>query len=131
MVAARAPLGGQRPNGKESASTVPLGRATRQMANAPFELPLDAPGPAARDSDRALDVDVDLAAFFDRVNHDVPFGKLAHQITDRRVLGLIHRYLEAGVMANGVVVERYEGTPQGGPRRRPWRTCSWTTRIRR
>lgn len=60
-------------------------------------------------------VDVDLAAFFDRVHHDVLLGKLAHRITDRRVLGLIRRYLEAGVMANGVVVERHEGTPQGGP----------------
>ena len=60
-------------------------------------------------------VDVDLAAFFDRVNHDVLLGKLAQRITDRRVLGLIRLYLEAGVMANGVVVERHEGTPQGGP----------------
>jgi len=60
-------------------------------------------------------VDVDLAAFLDRVNHDVLLGKLAQRITDRRVLGLIRRCLEAGVMANGVVVERREGTPQGGP----------------
>jgi RNA-directed DNA polymerase len=60
-------------------------------------------------------VDVDLAAFFDRVNHDVLLGKLAQRITDRRVLGLIRRYLEAGVLLNGVVVERHEGTPQGGP----------------
>jgi len=56
-------------------------------------------------------VDVDLAAFFDRVNHDVLLGKLAHRLTDRRLLGLIRRYLEAGVLANGVVVERHEGTP--------------------
>jgi group II intron reverse transcriptase/maturase len=60
-------------------------------------------------------VDVDLEAFFDRVNHDVLMGKLAKRIADRRVLGLIRRYLEAGIMASGVVVERYEGTPQGGP----------------
>ncbi len=60
-------------------------------------------------------VDVDLAAFFDRVNHDVLLGKLAQRIADRRVLGLIRRYLEAGILANGVVVERHEGTPQGGP----------------
>jgi RNA-directed DNA polymerase len=45
----------------------------------------------------------------------VLLGKLAHRITDRRVLGLIRRYLEAGALWNGVVVERYEGTPQGGP----------------
>ena len=60
-------------------------------------------------------VDVDLAAFFDRVNHDGLLGRLAHRITDRRVLGLIRRYLEAGVLLNGVVVDRHEGTPQGGP----------------
>jgi group II intron reverse transcriptase/maturase len=60
-------------------------------------------------------VDVDLERFFDRVNHDVLMGKLAARIADRRVLGLIRRYLEAGVMAQGVVVERHEGTPQGGP----------------
>ena len=61
-------------------------------------------------------VDVDLERFFDRVNHDVLMGRLAKRIEDRRVLAIIRRYLEAGVMAQGgVVVERYEGTPQGGP----------------
>jgi RNA-directed DNA polymerase len=60
-------------------------------------------------------VDVDLEKFFDRVNHDVLMGKLAARIADPRVLGLIRRYLEAGVMALGVVIERHEGTPQGGP----------------
>jgi RNA-directed DNA polymerase len=60
-------------------------------------------------------VDVDLEAFFDRVNHDVLMGKLASRIADRRLLGLIRRYLDAGIMAHGVVVERHEDTPQGGP----------------
>lgn len=60
-------------------------------------------------------VDVDLEKFFDRVNHDVLMGKLAKQIADKRVLGLIRHYLSAGIMAQGVVVERHEGTPQGGP----------------
>jgi len=60
-------------------------------------------------------VDVDLEKFFDRVNHDVLMGKLAVRIGDKTVLGLIRRYLDAGIMANGVVVERHEGTPQGGP----------------
>ncbi|MFO7895207.1 MAG: group II intron reverse transcriptase/maturase [Longimicrobiales bacterium] len=60
-------------------------------------------------------VDVDLEKFFDRVNHDVLMGKLENRIMDRRVLRIIRRFLEAGVMADGVVVERYEGTPQGGP----------------
>ena len=60
-------------------------------------------------------VDVDLEKFFDRVNHDVLMGKLVKRIADRRMLGLIRRYLGAGIMANGVATERHEGTPQGGP----------------
>jgi len=60
-------------------------------------------------------VDVDLEKFFDRVNHDVLMGRLAKRIEDRRVLALIRRYLNAGVMADGVAMERHEGTPQGGP----------------
>jgi RNA-directed DNA polymerase len=64
---------------------------------------------------RSFVVDIDLEKFFDRVNHDVLMGKLVKQIMDRRVLRLIRRYLTAGVLANGVVMERNEGTPQGGP----------------
>ena len=60
-------------------------------------------------------VDVDLEKFFDRVHHDTLMGVLSKRIADRRVLRLIRRYLEAGVMASGVVMERWEGTPQGGP----------------
>lgn len=60
-------------------------------------------------------VDVDLEKFFDRVNHDVLMGKLASRIEDPRMLRLIRRYLDAGILVNGVVVERHEGTPQGGP----------------
>jgi len=60
-------------------------------------------------------VDVDLEKFFDRVNHDVLMGRLAKRIEDKRLLRLIRRYLEAGIMAHGVVIERHEGTPQGGP----------------
>ncbi len=60
-------------------------------------------------------VDVDLEQFFDRVNHDVLMGRLAKRITDKRLLRLIRRYLEAGMMADGIVMEREEGTPQGGP----------------
>ena len=66
-------------------------------------------------SGRRWVVDVDLEQFFDRVNHDVLMGKLNRRIGDRRVLALIRRYLEAGMMANGVVQDRSEGTPQGGP----------------
>jgi group II intron reverse transcriptase/maturase len=64
---------------------------------------------------RRFVVDVDLEKFFDRVNHDVLMGRLAKRIRDGRVLGLIRRYLDAGVMVSGVVMERGEGTPQGGP----------------
>lgn len=60
-------------------------------------------------------VDVDLEKFFDRVNHDVLMSRLAKRIEDKRLLALIRRYLEAGVMLHGVVMERHEGTPQGGP----------------
>jgi RNA-directed DNA polymerase len=60
-------------------------------------------------------VDVDLEKFFDRVNHDVLMDRLAKRVTDKAVLRLIRRYLQAGTMANGVVMDRSEGTPQGGP----------------
>jgi RNA-directed DNA polymerase len=60
-------------------------------------------------------VDIDLEKFFDRVNHDLLMGKLAKKIDDARVLKLIRRYLEAGMMAGGLVSPRREGTPQGGP----------------
>jgi len=66
-------------------------------------------------SGRRWVVDVDLEKFFDRVNHDVLMVRLARRMGDRRLLRVIRRYLEAGVLADGVVVERHEGTPQGGP----------------
>ena len=66
-------------------------------------------------SGRRWVADVDLAKFFDRVNHDVLMERLSRRIGDGRVLRLIRRYLVAGIMADGVVVERHEGTPQGGP----------------
>ena len=60
-------------------------------------------------------VDIDLEKFFDRVNHDVMMSRLARRIKDKRVLRLIRRYLQAGMMANGLTTVRREGTPQGGP----------------
>jgi len=64
---------------------------------------------------RRVVVDVDLERFFDRVHHDVLLERLSRRIADRRLLGLIRRYLEAGILAGGVTQERHEGTPQGGP----------------
>jgi RNA-directed DNA polymerase len=66
-------------------------------------------------SGRRWVVDVDLEKFFDRVNHDVLMGRVAKRVEDKRLLRIIRRYLEAGIMVDGVVVERHEGTPQGGP----------------
>lgn len=60
-------------------------------------------------------VDLDLEKFFDRVNHDVLMARVERKVGDERVLKLIRRYLEAGLMEGGVVSARTEGTPQGGP----------------
>ena len=77
----------------------------------------DAVCQAQRDvqSGRRWVVDVDLEQFFDRVHHDVLMGLVAKRFTDSRMHTLIRRYLEAGMLVSGVVVERHEGTPQGGP----------------
>jgi len=60
-------------------------------------------------------VDLDLEKFFDRVNHDVLMARVGRKIDDRRVLGLIRRYLQSGIRVGGWVEQRGEGTPQGGP----------------
>jgi RNA-directed DNA polymerase len=83
------------------------------------------PGRRAHDAVRAAQgyiregytwvVDVDLEKFFDRVQHDKLMARVARVVKDRRVLALIRKYLESGVMVNGVVMETEEGTPQGGP----------------
>jgi RNA-directed DNA polymerase len=60
-------------------------------------------------------VDIDLAQFFDRVNHDILMARLARHVDDKRLLRLVRRFLQAGLMRGGVCVAREEGTPQGGP----------------
>ena len=58
---------------------------------------------------------IDLAQFFDRVNHDILMSRIARKIKDKRVLLLIRRYLQAGLFEGGIITPRGEGTPQGGP----------------
>ena len=60
-------------------------------------------------------VDIDLEKFFDKVNHDILMARIARRVRDKTLLRLIRRYLEAGMMQNGIVEARSEGTPQGGP----------------
>ena len=60
-------------------------------------------------------VDMDLSKFFDRVNHDVLMSRIARRVKDKRLLRLIRRYLQAGMMEGGITSPRIEGTPQGGP----------------
>ncbi len=64
---------------------------------------------------RGMVVDVDLEKFFDRVNHDILMARLARRVADKRLLRIIRRFLRAGMMQQGLCVERHEGTPQGGP----------------
>jgi hypothetical protein len=66
-------------------------------------------------SGKRVVVDVDLAKFFDRVNHDILIARLSGRIDDAGVIRLIRAYLNAGIMDGGLVIERHLGTPQGGP----------------
>ena len=64
---------------------------------------------------RVIVVDLDLEKFFDRVNHDMLMARLARPVADKRLLRIVRRFLNAGMMQGGVCVARHEGTPQGGP----------------
>lgn len=66
-------------------------------------------------SGRRIVVDVDLEKFFDRVNHDILIDRLSKRVNDAGIIRLVRAYLNAGIMDSGVVMERHEGTPQGGP----------------
>jgi RNA-directed DNA polymerase len=66
-------------------------------------------------SGRRWVVDTDLEKFFDRVHHDILMVRIKRKVSDKRVLRLINRFLKAGIMKDGLVRERTEGTPQGGP----------------
>ena len=66
-------------------------------------------------SGRKVVVDVDLEKFFDRVNHDILIDRLRKRIDDAGIIRLVRAYLNSGIMSDGVVLERYQGTPQGGP----------------
>ena len=59
-------------------------------------------------------VDIDLASYFDTVNHDKLIGLIHKEVKDIRVISLIRKYLNAGVMINGVVSPTKLGVPQGG-----------------
>lgn len=60
-------------------------------------------------------VELDLSKFFDRVNHDILMNRVARVVEDKKILKLIRRYLNAGIMEDGIVKPRSEGVPQGGP----------------
>ncbi len=64
---------------------------------------------------RKVAVDVDLSKFFDRVNHDFLMTQLGKRIRDKALLKLIGRYLRAGIVEDGVLLDCREGVPQGGP----------------
>lgn len=125
------PDGGQRMLGVPSVLDRLIQQAIAQVLSPVFEsgfVPVSygfRPGKSAHDAVKTAKlvvsqgyrwvVEVDLDAFFDRVNHDILMSRIARKVEDKRVLKLVRRYLEAGIMAGGVRRETTEGTPQGSP----------------
>lgn len=125
------PGGGQRPLGVPTVLDRLIQQAMLQMLEPVFEPHFSEhsfgfrPGRSAHqaveqarqfiEDDAAWVVDVDLEAFFDRVQHDALMARLARRVHDKRVLRLARRYLQAGVIDNAVVLDSNEGTPQGSP----------------
>ena len=125
------PAGGQRPLGVPTVLDRLIQQAVLQVLEPLFEPHFSGhsfgfrPGRSAHHAverarqfiadDAAWVVDVDLDAFFDRVQHDALMARLARRIKDKRVLGLIRCFLQAGVMADGAWMASEQGTPQGSP----------------
>jgi len=125
------PNGGMRKLGIPTVVDRLIQQAIHQILSRLFEPTFSAhsygfrPGRSAQDAVKAARnyieegyscvVDIDLAQFFDTVNHDRLMARMKEEIKDKRVLKLVNAYLKAGVMANGMVEATEEGTPQGGP----------------
>jgi RNA-directed DNA polymerase len=125
------PAGGQRPLGVPTVLDRLIQQAVLQVLEPLFEPHFSdhsfgfRPGRSAHqavergrqfiEDDAAWVVDVDLEAFFDRVQHDVLMARLARRVDDKRVLRLLRRYLQAGVMSDAGWQASEEGTPQGSP----------------
>lgn len=125
------PGGGDRMLGIPSVLDRLIGQAVLQVLSPVFEVGFSEfsygfrPGRSAHDAVRQAKeyirsgyrwvVDIDLEKFFDQVNHDILMSLIARKIDDKRLLKLIRKYLEAGIMAGGIVTQRLTGTPQGSP----------------
>jgi RNA-directed DNA polymerase len=125
------PDGGERPLGIPTVVDRLIQQAIHQVLSPIFEKGFSEssygyrPGKSAQeaverarqfaDKGRRWVVDIDLEKFFDRVNHDMLMDRVERKVKDKRITMLIRRYLEAGVMENGLTAASREGTPQGGP----------------
>jgi RNA-directed DNA polymerase len=109
------PAGGVRTLGIPTVLDRLIQQALHQVLQPIFEPGFSESSYGFRPEGRRWVVDIDLEKFFDRVNHDILMSRIARQVKDDRVLKLIRRYLEAGLMREGMAQQRREGTPQGGP----------------